>query len=520
MEWILTAMAVLVAAAAGGAGGWALSVRAVRRQLEEARRQSEGILAEARHEAQRQRRAAQLQAREEVMGSRRRAEGDLRGRQKTLARQQKGLEDRERSLRDQAANLKRREQSVCDKEQEFAEQERKLAEQRERVRRMVEEESIRLERAGGLSQEEARRQLLANLRSEVRFEAGKMIKEVKEEAQRAADQEARKIIALAIERCASEFTAEKAVSSVAISGDKIKGRLIGHEGKNIRAFEAATGIQLIVDENPDAVVLSGFNPIRREVARLTLEKLIREGNITPRRIEDLAERMKQKIEETIQRAGADTVRELRIQNVHPEIVQLLGRLKYRWSYGQNVLEHSKEVARLTSILASELRLDAELAKRAGLLHDIGKAIDYEREGTHPEIGAEVATRCSEPPEVINAIASHHEDVEVTSPISVLVAAADAISGSRPGARRRSGTDYVNRVEKLESIAGSMEGVEQSYAIQAGREIRVIARSDVVNDAQAEVLAAELAERIQKEVDYPGRIKVTVIREMRATDYAR
>jgi len=520
MEWLLRVAVWLAAVAAGAAGGWVLNARVARRHLDQGRHEAQRILEEARSEAQRQRRAAQIQAREEVMGARRRAEGDLRGRQKVLARQQKAVEDRERSLRDQAASLKKREQELREREQELGEAEQRVREQRERVRRMLEEENVKLERVSGLSQEEARRQLLVNLRSEARFEAGLMIKEVKEEAQRVAEQEARKIIALAIERCASDFTAEKAVTSVPISGDKIKGRLIGHEGKNIRAFEAATGIQLIVDENPEAVVLSGFNPIKREVARLTLERLIREGNITPRRIEELAERMRQKVEESIARAGADTVREMGIQNMHPEIIQLLGRLKYRWSYGQNVLDHSKEVARLTSIMASELRLDHELAKRAGLLHDIGKAIDYEREGTHPEIGAEYALKYNEPEAVVNAIASHHEDVEVTSPISVLVAAADAVSGSRPGARRKTMVDYVKRVEKLEAIASSMEGVEQSYAIQAGREIRVIAKSDKLDDAHTQLLASELAQRIQKEVEYPGRVKVTVIRELRATDYAR
>jgi ribonuclease Y len=520
MDGIVWVGVFAAAAAGGGLSGWLLAAAAARRRLESSRREAQKLLEEARNEAQHQRRQAQIQAREEVMGSRRRAENDLRGRQKSLAGQLRNLEDRERSLRDQIAAARRREQSLREREQSLAELERRLNDQRERARRMIEEENAKLERVSGLSQEEARRQLLANLRSEARFEAGRLIKEVKEEAQRTADQEARKIIALAIERCASEFTAEKAVTSVPISGDKIKGRLIGHEGKNIRAFEAATGIQLIVDENPEAVVLSGFNPVKREVARLTLERLIREGNVTPRRIEEIAERMRQKVEDSITRAGQETVRELKIQGMHPELVNLLGRLRYRWSYGQNVLEHSKEVARLTSIMASELRLDAELAKRAGLLHDIGKAIDYEREGTHPEIGAEVATRWKEPEVVVNAIASHHEDVEVTSPISVLVAAADAVSGARPGARRRTMVDFAQRVEKLEAIAGSMEGVEQSYAIQAGRELRVIARTDRVDDEHVQLLAADLAQRIQKEMEYPGRIKVTVIREMRATATAR
>ena len=520
MNWILQVAIWIVAAALGAGIGWLVNLRAARERREVARLDAERLIEEARREAKRHRRAAQIQAREEIMRSRRRAENEFRNRQKNLVRQQRSHEDRERTVLDQLTAAKKRDEALQAREEALRKAEHACQEQRHRVRRLVEEQNTKLERVSGLSLEEARRQLLANLRSEARFEAGRMIKEIKDEAQRVAEHESRKILALAIERCASEFTGEKAVSSVHISGDKIKGRLIGHEGKNIRAFEAATGIQLIVDENPDAVLLSGFNPIKREVARLTLERLIRDGNVTPRRVEDLAKRMKEKVEESIARAGKETVRDLNIQKLHPDLVQLLGRLKFRWSYGQNVLEHSKEVARLTSIMASELGLDGTLAKRAGLLHDIGKAIDYEQEGTHPEIGAEYATRCKEAEEVINAIASHHEDVEVTSPISVLVSAADAVSGSRPGARRKTMVDYVRRVEKLESIADSMEGVEHSYAIQAGREIRVIAKSKLVDDAHTELLASELAQRIQKEMEFPGRIKVTVIREMRTTDYAR
>jgi len=300
----------------------------------------------------------------------------------------------------------------------------------------------------------------------------------------------------------------------------VKGRIIGHEGRNIRAFERATGIQLVFDQDADTVVLSGFNPVRREIARMTLDRLLKDGNINPQRIEELVEKNTRSLDESMRRAGEETVKEIGLKGIHPEVVRLLGRLKYRTSYGQNVLEHVKEVSYLTGIMAAELGLDQKLAKRAGLLHDIGKAIDYEREGTHPEIGEEVARRYGEPPIVINAIASHHEDCEVTSPISVLVAAADALSGARPGARRTSLADYIQRIEKLEGLANSMDGVEQSYAIQAGREIRVICHHRKVDDAQAALLASDLAKRIQAEMDYPGRIKVTVIREMRAVEYAR
>ncbi|MEE8536486.1 MAG: Rnase Y domain-containing protein, partial [Acidobacteriota bacterium] len=338
MNWILQIAMWIVVAALGAGVGWLVNLKAARQRRQEAHLDAERLIDEASREAKRHRRAAQLQAREEIMRSRRRAENEYRSRQKNLVRQQRSHEDRERTVRDQLTANKKRDEGLQAREDALQQAERRCQDQRDRAQRMVEEQNAKLERVSGLSQEEARRQLLTNLRSEARFEAGRMIKDIKDEAQRVAEHEARKILALAIERCASEFTGEKAVSSVHISGDKIKGRLIGHEGKNIRAFEAATGIQLIVDENPDAVLLSGFNPIKREVARLTLERLIRDGNVTPRRIEDLVTRTREKVEESIARAGKETVRSLNIQNLHPELVQLLGRLKFRWSYGQNVLE--------------------------------------------------------------------------------------------------------------------------------------------------------------------------------------
>ncbi len=372
-----------------------------------------------------------------------------------------------------------------------------------------------------MSSDEARRQLMINLKAQTRLEAAQMIKQIKDEAQRGADKEAVKIISLALERMASDFSAERTISLFELpEGSDLKGRIIGQEGKNIRAFEKATGIQLLLDEEARTVTLSGYHPVKREIARRVLETLVSDGNIHPRRIEELTRRNRRRLEDEMKRAGTEALKELNIKGVHPEIAKLLGRLKYRSSYGQNVLLHSKEVAYLTGMLAAELRLDEKLARRAGLLHDIGKAIDYEREGTHPEIGAEVAKKYGEPEVVVNAIASHHEDCEVTSPISVLVSAADSLSGARPGARRKTVAEYIKRIEKLEELANSMEGVEQSYAIQAGREIRVIARSKEVDDARVDLLASDLASRIQSEMDYPGKIKITVIRETRASDTAR
>jgi ribonucrease Y len=516
---------VLVAASAialiaGAALGWWLNGRLGRRSLEAAHRRGEELLRAARREAEKAKKQSLLEAREEIYQQRQKAENDLRSRKGQLIKREREQREMRRTLAEAEAEVARQRELLTETEAQLAAREHEVVEAREEVDRIRHEELIRLERVAGLTREDARRRLLHTLKAEVRFEAAGMIKQIKDEAQRTADTEAVKIISLAIERAASDVSTERTVTTFQLpDGPQLKGRLIGHEGKNIRAFEKATGIQMLLDENGGTVTLSGFNPVKREVARRVLETLVKDGNVHPRRVEDLVRRNRRRLEEEMKRAGQETLKELGIEGVHPEMVRLLGRLKYRTSYGQNALMHVKEVAYLTGMLASELRLDEKLARRAGLFHDIGKAIDYEREGTHPEIGAEVATRCGEPDVVINAIASHHEDCEVISPISVLVAAADALSGARPGARRKSVAEYVKRIERLEGLANSMEGVEQSYALQAGREIRVIAKSSVLDDARVELLASDLAAKIQSEMDYPGKIKVTVIREVRATEVA-
>jgi len=510
----------LVAAAVSGVAVWHLAGRMGAASLQRARHEAADILRDAREAAETEKKQAVLAAREKWYKTKSQLEKDAQGRQKSLQKLQKDLEDAELAQREAAGALKRRDQSVRDREKRVGEIEAASKEKTDRLARLIEDENAKLERISGLTADEAKNVLLTNLKQQTRFEAAALIKEIKDDAQLQGDTEAQKIIALAIERQASDYSNERTATSVPIPNEKIKGRLIGLEGRNIKAFEKFTGIQLVVDDSPDSVLLSGFNPIKREIAKMVLEKLLKEGNITPQRIEEVSNEMKRKMVRMIQRIGEETLKEMKIEGVHPEIVRLLGRLRYRTSYGQNVLEHSKEVARLTELMAVELRLDGRLARRAGLFHDIGKAIDYEREGTHPEIGLEVARKYGEPLIVQNAIASHHEDVEVISPISVLVSAADSISGARPGARRRTMVDYVKRVEKLESLADSMEGVEQSYAIQAGREIRVIARHEKLDDAQSALLAITLAQKIQQEMEYPGKIKVTVIREMRATEYAR
>ena len=511
--------AALLALGAGYLLGWGMKSRLLKGDVERSRGEARDIVAKTRREAEDQKRQALVQAREEWLATKARLEQDTRNRSREVQQRQHAVEEREAAHRDRDTRLRSREQDLEAREKALELARAECVRDRERLGRAGASLNEKLSKITGLTIEDARQMLLGNLRQEVRFEAAKTIREAREEAQRRSEFEAGKIVSLAIERTASEWSAERSVSTFPLANDKLKGRIIGHEGKNIRAFEKATGVQLLMDDQPGAVVLSCFNPIKREVARLTLERMLKDGNISPKRIEELVEKNQSRVEEQMLRAGQEALRELGINGVHPEMVKLLGRLRYRTSYGQNVLMHSIEVAKLTAIMASELRLDGTLAKRAGLFHDIGKAIDFEREGTHPEIGVEVATRYNEHPIVINAIGSHHDDVEVIHPISVLVSAGDAISGSRPGARRKSVVDYARRIEQLEGLANETEGVEQSYAIQAGREIRVIARAERVDDDHLTLLASELAKKIQAQMEYPGRIKVTVIREMRAIETA-
>jgi ribonuclease Y len=511
----------LLAAGAGGALGWVLNNRFGSKSLEAMKKRADETLRAARRAAEKAKRKGILESREEILRQRNKADRDLRSRKGQLAKRERDLKAVTEKLQEQESELGRREDALKEQLAAVEVREQELDQSRGEVDRLLEEQNDRLEEVSGMTREEARRQLVANLRAQTRLESAAMMREIKDEAQRVAEAEAVKITALAVERCASDFSAERTVSHFELpEGSDLKGRIIGQEGKNIRGFEKATGIQLLLDEATSTVTLSGYHPIKREIARRVLETLVKDGNIHPRRIEELTRRNGRRLEDEMKRAGRETLKELGIKGVHAEIVKLLGRLKYRSSYAQNVLQHSKEVAYLTGMLAAELRLDEKLARRAGLLHDIGKAIDYEREGTHPEIGAEVAKKYGEPEVVVNAVASHHEDCEVISPISVLVSAADSLSGARPGARRKTVAEYIKRIEKLEELANSMSGVDQSYAIQAGREIRVIAQSKEVDDARVDLLASDLAARIQSDMDYPGKIKVTVIREMRAVDYAR
>lgn len=441
-------------------------------------------------------------------------------RKRRLEELEADADKRHRRLVERDRALARRDQIIGGREQALEKKTLEVQEEAEEVRRRQEMAFARLEEVSGLTRDEAQNRIIEELRQEARQSAAAMVREVKEEAQKQADRDAQKIIALAIERLASDYSAERTVSWVKISGSAMRGRIIGAEGRNIRCFENLTGMQLVLDDNPEQVGISGFNPIRREIARRSLEKLVDGGAIHPRKIQQVVTQQRKKVEQEMLRAGREAVREFKLRDVHPEIVAHLGRLRYRTSYGQNVLEHVKEAARICGIMAAELGMDQKLAQRAGLLHDIGKAVDFEREGTHPEIGGELGRKFGEPEVVINAIESHHEDCEVIHPISVLVAAADALSGARPGARRRTTTDYVKRVTKLEEMGQSFEGVDKCYALQAGREVRVIVTSQKISDDKASLLAHDMAERIQSEVDYPGRIKITVIRQVRSQAVAR
>jgi len=517
MPWVAAGIAAIAAFLIS----WIVNNRLGQKSLGESKKKSEEILREARREAEKQKRAAILTAKEEWFHVKNKMEQDLRNRMASLQKFEKDLKNWSTNLKETEVSFKKKEEVFKERENEIKQLYEDAKQKDDQMARLMKEMNIKLERISGMTQDEAKRQLIGNLKAETRFEAAQMIKDIKEEAQRGGEAEAQKIVALAIERVATDCVTEKTITSMPIpANNNIKGKIIGHEGKNIRAFEKATGVQMIIDDTPGNLVLSAFNPIKREIARLTLDRLLKDGNIHPKKIDEIAEKMTKRVEEQIKTIGEETVKELNVRGINPELVKLLGRLRFRSSYSQNVLEHSKEVAYLTGMMASELGLDAQMARRAGLLHDIGKAVDYEREGTHPEIGVELGRKYGEPEIVINAIASHHEDVEVISPISVLVSAADTLSGARPGARRKSAAEYIKRIEKLESLANSMEGVDQSYAIQAGREIRVIAKSDKVDDAHIALLASDIAQKIQQEMDYPGKVKVTVIREMRAIGYAK
>jgi len=478
------------------------------------------MLEEAEKESSNLRKTAEIESKEKWYQAKIDFEKETADKRKSLEEFQRVLHEREGNLDKKVEIVEKKEKDVARMNEDLLRRERVVKSKDEKLTQLITEQNIRLERIAGLSAEEAKRELIENLKEETRVEAAQMVKDIKETAKREADKEAKKIITLAIQRCAADHVVESTVSVVSLPNDEMKGRIIGREGRNIRSFEMATGIDVIIDDTPEAVILSGFSPIRREVGRLALEKLIADGRIHPGRIEDVVDKSRKEVEDVIQQAAEEALYETGVHGLHPELVSLLGRLKFRTSYGQNVLQHSKEVAILCGLMAAELDLDIDLSKRAGLLHDIGKAVDHEAEGTHTQIGVALSQKYNEPEEVINSVASHHDDVEQTSLISVIVQAADALSGARPGARRETLETYVKRLDKLEKIADGFNGVQKAYAIQAGREIRIMVEPEEVDDALSEVLAGEVARKIEKELEYPGQIKVMVIRETRTIDYAK
>jgi len=500
--------------------GWVVSTKIGQGKVANAEKLAEKIVSEAEKEASALKNQKILEAKEEWYKQKQTFEKETFQQRQEIDRQKRKIEKRTIEQDRRLEHLNRREGEIKSLEQSVKARTVNLARKQEELDKIIDKQNKRLEKISGMSNEEALRELKENLLSKAKQEAAQMIKEIKDQARLSANKEAKEVVISAIQRTAADHSVETTVSVVHLPNDEMKGRIIGREGRNIRSFETATGIDVIVDDTPEAVILSGFDPYRREIAKRALEKLITDGRIHPGRIEEVVEKARSELEEHLVELGEQAMLQTGVHGLHPELVRLLGKLNYRTSYGQNVLQHNIEVAHLSGLMAVELGLDAVVAKRAGLLHDIGKAIDMDVEGTHFQLGADLAKKYGEGPIVQNAIASHHGEIEMISPISALVQAADAISGSRPGARRETLEGYIKRLEKLEGIAESFQGVQKTYAIQAGREIRVLVQPDKMNDALADQLATDIAEKIQSEMEYPGQIKVTVIREYRAIDYAK
>ncbi len=478
-----------------------------------AREQTHSIIKQAKEEARNIRREATLQAKDKFYRMKSEFEAEVKEKRKDLQRLENRLIQKEEQLDKKSSVLDKKEQALANREKEI--QQKKI-----NYDQLISRQKEMLEKISNMTPEEARKLLLKQIEEETRYEAAKLIKKIEQEAQEQATRKAKEILALAINRYAGEYVAEKTISVLSLPNEEMKGRIIGREGRNIRAIEAATGVDVIVDDTPEVVILSGFDPIRREVARLSLEKLITDGRIHPARIEEVVNKVTQELKNSIQEAGEQVCFDVGVHGIHPELVKLLGKLKYRTSYAQNVLQHSVEVAFLCAIMAEELGLDVNQAKRAGLLHDIGKAVDHKVEGSHALIGADLARKYGESEEIIHAIAAHHEEIQFESVLAILVSAADTLSGARPGARRETLETYIKRLEGLEDIAQSFSGVNKAYAIQAGRELRVIVESDILTDEQTTLLARDVAKCIESELTYPGQIKVIVIREKRAIAYAK
>ncbi len=504
-----------------GAGGATVAMRSAKQgslreadsKLESARAQADQMIGDAQRQAETLKKEALLEAKEEIIQSKQAAETEEKQRKKELRALENRIMQREESL-------DRRNDALDKREHQLSSQAGQVEKRKAQLDELMTKQTAELERISELTREDAHQELLDKVRGEVTHEAATIIRESEQQVKAECHKTAQEIISLAIQRCAADHTAEVTVTSVHIPSDDLKGRIIGREGRNIRTFEQVSGVNLVIDDTPETVVLSSFDPVRRETARVALENLIADGRIHPARIEEMYQKAASLVQQRVREAGEQAAFDIGIHDLHPEIVKTLGALRYRTSFGQNVLTHSIEVSELCGIMASELGVDTALAKRAGLLHDLGKAIDHEVEGPHAVIGADLARRYGEKPAVVHAIEAHHGDVEPNSVVAVLVMAADAISASRPGARRESAENYIKRLEKLEEISNAHEGVERTYAMQAGREVHVMVQPDKVSDAEATVLAHDIAHQIEEEMEYPGQVRVVVIRESRAVDIAK
>ena len=478
------------------------------------------IIENTAKEAENIKKEAMLEAKDIVYQAKNEAEKELRERRSDVNQLEKRLRQKEETLDRKSDQIEKREHELNKREREYSVKERVILEKETTYARLVKEQTEALEKISGISTEEARQEILRRTEENARLEIAKLIKKIEDEAKENAEKKSKEIIGFAIQRYASDYVADATVSAVSLPGDEMKGRIIGREGRNIRALEAATGVDLIVDDTPEMVTLSGFDPVRREIAKLSLERLIADGRIHPTRIEEVVEKVRKEVDANIREEGEKAIFDLGLSGIHPELIKTLGRLKYRTSYGQNMLQHSREVAYLAGMMAGEIGVDTKLAKRAGLLHDLGKAIDHETEGSHQEIGSNLAKKFGENYKVVNAIYSHHGDADPLTVEAALVAAADALSAARPGVRRESIEHYLKRLEELEKLALSFKGVEKCYAIQAGREIRIIVKPEEVNDELSAMIARDLSKKIEAEMSYPGQIKVTVIRESRHVEYAK
>jgi len=489
-------------------------------QMESAKNTAARIIEEAKKDAASIKKEAEIQAKDVVLKERADFEKEVREARREQQNQERRLISKEESIDKRAESLDKRDSELGRREASLKGREKNIEEKGAECDRRVDEARRQLEQVAGMTREEAKKSLIDEMVEEAKHDSAKRIRVIEEEAKEESVRKSQKIIALAIERLAGDFVAERSVTVFPLPNDELKGKIIGREGRNIRALEAATGIDLIVDDTPETVIISGHNPIRREIARLSLEKLVSDGRIHPGRIEEVVRKSEQEIDEAIREAGQKAIFDVGVHGVHPELIKLLGRLKYRYSYAQNVLLHSIEAAFICGMMAVELGLNEKQARRAALLHDIGKAVDHEVEGSHAIIGAELARKYGESPKIVNAIAAHHEDVKAETILAPLVDAADALSGARPGARREMMETYTRRLEELERIVNAFKGVEKSYAVQAGREIRIMVQHELVSDDDAARMSREIARKIENEMTYPGQIKVTVIREMRAVDYAK